>query len=809
MTPRKSNSRARRGGGPTTRSTQTGVQPPDTAPQPTAQPDQDRLAAALAEVGRQADTAAQWTAEAEALRATAVDEAETLTSRAEKAAEKLIADAEEHLARVRADGAAKLAEAEQSATAVVTAAAQQADRITAEAKAAGEQITAEAEQQATQIRADASKAATRDRTHAQEAVSTAENRAEWITTGAENRAAQVREAADKEAGKVRADAQEQAAALLADARRRAEEDRQAAQKDADAIRAQAHALREEAQQEVEKASAAARASRSAAADEADRIVSEARQDVQQRREVADKEAGTLRERAEDDAENIREQARKQAEQIRDEAARLLAQDKKDTAEALEKARALEKQAQKANDRAHLAEVAAKRYLQQATSRTARKLENQRLKREAREAERAGKPTVAGRVKAFIRANAERLLVVVPITAPMAVAWTGQAGFARDILGWIAPFTILFAAAWELSTAFTAWMYHQARKSGDAGTLYRVSTWIFASGAALMNYWHASAQVVGRQYDYATGKWVDQITYWHFTPKAVSFAAMSIVGIVLWELYASLIHRKALRAAGLVTRVRPRIGLIRWLRYPAHSFAAWSLAITDEALSTVELAWTAAANRRAMVRRTDLGVVRRFVAGAIGVGDWMPVRALAPIPNSTLVLAVTGSPNPANLPQFAVRLTRAGSPNQSANRAVTAANRELPGPRTGANPNRRELEPANRTVGEPAPAEPRTGPQQDEPEARTTVDEAAAAGSNRRTSAAQQIAEQEVLQVLELIRAHGRDTVDLAFVMKQLGMKKTTAHHRLAEARRQFDSGQVQQTAANQSPANREPALANR
>lgn len=103
-----------------------------------------------------------------------------------------------------------------------------------------------------------------------------------------------------------------------------------------------------------------------------------------------------------------------------------------------------------------------------------------------------------RVKQFVKVNAERLMVIGPITAPMAVAWTGQAGFAEDILGWVVPFTILFAAAWELSTAFVGWMYHQARQGGDAGTLYRVSTWIFALGAAVMNFWHASGQPVVEQ-----------------------------------------------------------------------------------------------------------------------------------------------------------------------------------------------------------------------------------------------------------------------------------------------------------------------
>ncbi len=145
----------------------------------------------------------------------------------------------------------------------------------------------------------------------------------------------------------------------------------------------------------------------------------------------------------------------------------------------------------------VAEAAAR--MKRATDRTERALERKRLKlqakgerrdakearrakaRELRAAARSGKPSVTDRVKQFVKVNAERLMVIGPITAPMAVAWTGQAGFAEDILGWVVPFTILFAAAWELSTAFVGWMYHQARQSGDAGTLYRVSTWISPSG----------------------------------------------------------------------------------------------------------------------------------------------------------------------------------------------------------------------------------------------------------------------------------------------------------------------------------------
>jgi hypothetical protein len=277
--------------------------------------------------------------------------------------------------------------------------------------------------------------------------------------------------------------------------------------------------------------------------------------------------------------------------------------------------------------------------------------------------------VTDRVKQFVKVNAERLMVIGPITAPMAVAWTGQAGFAEDILGWVVPFTILFAAAWELSTAFVGWMYHQARQGGDAGTLYRVSTWIFALGAAVMNFWHASGQAVAgsRVWDAKREIWTEQITYWHFTPKAVAFAAMSIVGMVLWELYASLIHRRKLREDGKVAKARPSIGAVRWFRYPVHSFTAWSLAITDPRLTTLDRAWTAAgaqlADRKAV--RTGLAL-HRVVVPRIGADDYGP----AAIP-TVLTLTRTDRHGPLESPvqvrpvQHGVHAVRSGPADRKA------------------------------------------------------------------------------------------------------------------------------------------------
>lgn len=154
---------------------------------------------------------------------------------------------------------------------------------------------------------------------------------------------------------------------------------------------------------------------------------------------------------------------------------------------------------------------------------------------------------------------QRAIVVGPIVAPMSVAWTGQSGFAMGVLGWSFLASILYAAAYELSTVFTANMYHEAKKDGDKGWEYRLATWAFVIGGGVQQWWHYSDN-------------------WHATPRSVTYSTMSAVGLVLWELYARLIHRRKLRADGKLPEPRPAIGLARWLRYPRISYTAWSGAV---------------------------------------------------------------------------------------------------------------------------------------------------------------------------------------------------------------------------------------
>ncbi|EHM31518.1 large Ala/Glu-rich protein [Streptomyces sp. W007] len=523
--------------------------------------------------------------------------------------------AQQVLAEAVQESGRRLTEANSGAAAVQDRARSEAEQLHTEVRARADQHRAEAAAAAEQIEAQAQE-------QAQQLLTTARTAADEVLEQARREAARITEAADETVRRAEDTARGQLEAATAEA---AEQVAAAERRSADVLAAAGAAATEVA----ERAESDAARLRERAATEAAQVREDAGRDEEgarlaaaRVRKLAEEDIARLKATAAEDAERLTRSAREEADRIIAAARTRTETELKEVQETLAAARLREADAEVTLKAADDMVKEAGARMARAMDRTERRIERKRLKETARQERgtarderkakarqlradaRAGKPTRTERVKEFVRVNAERLMVVGPITAPMAVAWTGQAGFAEDILDWAVPFTILFAAAWELSTAFVGWMYHQARRGGDAGTLYRVSTWIFALGAAVMNFWHASGKPKpnSRVWDAKAEIWTEQITYWHFTPKAVAFAAMSIVGMVLWELYASLIHRRTLREDGKVAKARPSIGAVRWIRYPVHSWTAWSLAITDASLTTLDRAW-AAADAELAVRET--------------------------------------------------------------------------------------------------------------------------------------------------------------------------------------------------------------
>lgn len=316
------------------------------------------------------------------------------------------------------------------------------------------------------------------------------------------------------------------------------------------------------------------------------------------------------------------------------------------------------------------------------------------KREQKKAERKAKRQQA-RAKLLKKTGealpviGRRVLIAGPIAAPMAVAWIGQIGFARETLHWPLLGGIVFAAAWEATTAFTGWMYHQARDDGDAGTIFRIATWVFAGSAGLMNYWHALPK----------GGSLEEPT-----PKAVSFGAMSLTGIALWELYTLLIHRKKLRADKKLPPARPRFGFARWTQYPRTTWRARSLSI-KYGYTTVDQAWAAAlAKKAAESGRAPINLT--VVRGSATRVATTPLKTWTRPP--VIWTVDVRSAVPAAIQTGTGREIQTGTPDRSGQRTETGT--QTPGPvRTG---DRSETAGADRSDSQTADRSettPKTGP----------------------------------------------------------------------------------------------------
>ncbi|MEU2354545.1 hypothetical protein ABZ599_16510 [Streptomyces misionensis] len=438
----------------------------------------------------------------------------------------------------------------------------------------------------------------------------AQRKAAVLLEAAEARAAHIRAEAERRAEALQDRAREAGAALAADAAVQAKATKEAADRQsADTLaaaeaegraaveEATAHArrLREEAQLAADKelteaglrAEQLTRAARRDA-EAADAWLRAAEAEVKRIRSEATAAAEELRRQTAAGIRADRERAARDIEELRTTAAATVASAEERAATVAEKAAAREAAAREKEEAAEQMLRQAQEAWERARSRSARRQERKRLRQQGRlqrararreHKQAAGRPTFAHRLaqgcrwaREMVRNQARQGLVAGPILAPMAVAWWSQTDYAKEAFGWWTIFALGFAAAWELTTAFTGWMYHQARQQGDAGTIYRIMTWVFASSAATMNYVHHCGPG-GRP-----------------TQASVAFATMSVVGMVLWELYASLVHRQYLREQGLVSRARPKIGLLRWVRFPVRSWTAWSLTIDNAALSTLERRW---------------------------------------------------------------------------------------------------------------------------------------------------------------------------------------------------------------------------
>ncbi|MER6139682.1 DUF2637 domain-containing protein [Streptomyces sparsogenes] len=143
----------------------------------------------------------------------------------------------------------------------------------------------------------------------------------------------------------------------------------------------------------------------------------------------------------------------------------------------------------------------------------------------------------------------------------ALSFQGLVGFGRENLalsnGWeyLVPFGLDGAAM------FCSVLAVREASHGDAALGSRLLVWLFAGAAAWFNWVHAP-----RGMGHAGA------------PQF--FAGMSLSAAVLFDRALKQTRRAALREQGLVPRPLPQIRIVRWLRAPRETFAAWSLMLLE-------------------------------------------------------------------------------------------------------------------------------------------------------------------------------------------------------------------------------------
>jgi hypothetical protein len=151
-----------------------------------------------------------------------------------------------------------------------------------------------------------------------------------------------------------------------------------------------------------------------------------------------------------------------------------------------------------------------------------------------------------------------LLVVVGIAAAM--SWNGLVGFGTDVLHLKEPWAYGVPVSLDVAAMLCGFLSLRAVIAHDSAAGPRLLTFFLVIGSAGANYYHASNEDGGS------------------TAAALYFGAMSVLSWWLFDVVLKQIRRTMLRRIGAVERPLARFRIVRWLRYPRETFAAWSLSV---------------------------------------------------------------------------------------------------------------------------------------------------------------------------------------------------------------------------------------
>lgn len=143
----------------------------------------------------------------------------------------------------------------------------------------------------------------------------------------------------------------------------------------------------------------------------------------------------------------------------------------------------------------------------------------------------------------------------------ALSFKGLVGFGQENLSLSGGWEYLVPFGLDGAAMFCSVLAVREASHGDAALGSRLLVWTFAGAAAWFNWVHAPR---GLGHDGA--------------PQF--FSGMSLSAAVLFDRALKQTRRAALREQGLVPRPLPQIRIVRWLRAPRETFAAWSLMLLE-------------------------------------------------------------------------------------------------------------------------------------------------------------------------------------------------------------------------------------
>ncbi|MFC1414492.1 DUF2637 domain-containing protein [Streptacidiphilus sp. N1-12] len=173
-----------------------------------------------------------------------------------------------------------------------------------------------------------------------------------------------------------------------------------------------------------------------------------------------------------------------------------------------------------------------------------------------------------RKKEALYGSASYVLLFCCAAVAAALSFHGLVGFGIENLGLSGGWEYLVPFGLDGAAMFCSVLAVREASHGDAALGSRLLVWFFAGASAWFNWVHAP-------------RGIDH----HGAPQF--FAGMSLSAAVLFDRALKQTRRAALREQGLVPRPLPQIRIVRWLRAPRETYAAWSLMLLENVRSLDE------------------------------------------------------------------------------------------------------------------------------------------------------------------------------------------------------------------------------